>query len=439
MTLPAARRHYRWNFSLWVTETAAWMVGTAFIDSTTVLPVLMLTLTGNPVLAGLVISLRYAGQGIPQLIAASLVSGRPKRKGAYIWFTLPGRLSLLWPTLLLLLGVTRVTVVVPAILLAYAAFWISEGLSIVPWVDMMGKTVPPLRRGRLFALMHVMGGLLGIGAGLLVRQVLGTGAFPAGYGLLFAFALGGMLLSTLTLALLREPPGPPGEERYSTRALIADIPNLLRAMPQFRLLVLLQALFGFSVLPAPFYILYASEALRRAMPGARGEESLGVGVFLAIQTAGMILGNAVWGHLSDRYGNRLLLRVLALTHTAAPLLAALAGWQAHDVPPLSIYLLFAPTFFLYGTLQGGTWMGITNFLLELAPPDDRPAYIAVMNALNLPAIVLPLLGGLLVRRLGYLPLLLLAAAALLYAAFVTRRLAEPRAMLTHHHKPPEVW
>jgi MFS family permease len=437
MTLPAARRHYRWNYVMWVTETAAWMVGTAFIDSTTVLPVLMLTLTDNPVLAGLTIALRYAGQGVPQLIAASVVSGRHTRKGYYIWFTLPGRLLLLWPMLLLLFGITQPRVVVPAIVLAYLAFWISEGLSIVPWVDMMGKTIPPLRRGRLFALMHVVGGLLGIGAGMVVRGVLGARAFPAGYGLLFAFALLGMLLSTISLSLLREPPGPPGQERYSTRALIADIPNLLRSMPQFRLLVLLQALFGFAVLPAPFYILYASEALRAVGTGALA--SLGVGVFLAIQTAGMILGNTVWGHLGDRYGNRLLLRVLAFTHTAAPLLAALAGWLAHGVPPLSVYLLFAPTFFLYGSLQGGTWMGITNFLLELAPEHDRPAYIAVMNALNLPAIILPLIGGALVRPFGYLPLFLLAAAALLYAALLTRRLTEPREMLTHHHRPPEVW
>jgi MFS family permease len=425
--LPPAQT--RRNFVLWVVETAAWVLATAFIDSTTVLPVLVQSLSGSAFLASLIISFRYGGQTLPQLIAASVVSGKPYRKPYYAYFTVPGRLLLLWPAALLLAGVRRPALTVTAILVAYLAFWVSEGLSIVPWTDMLGKTVAPTRRGRLFALMHIIGGLLGIVAGLYIRTLLtspGTG-FPRGYGVLFLLATGGLLLSTGALGLLREPPGPPHEERYSTRALIRDIPNLLRGNPQYRLLVLLQALFSFSILPAPLYILYASGLLQHALPGRHGEESLGVGVFLAVQTAGMIVGNAILGGIADRYGNRLLLRTLALVHAVVPVWAAVAGGLAGpSTPGTAIYLLFAPTFFLYGALLGSTWMGVTNYLLEIAPPHDRPAYIAVTNALNIPAIVLPMLGGLVLRVVGYHPIFLIAGAVLLSAYLLSGKLLEPR-------------
>ncbi len=428
-------QHYRWNYRLWVVETSLWMFSTALLDSTTVLPVLIQSLSGSPFLASLIISLRYAGQGWPQLISASIVSGKALRKPYYFLAVIPGRLLLLWPAFVLLMLPGSPTLALGAILLAYFAFWISEGFSIVPWVDMLGKTVPATRRGRLFAAMHVLGGILGILAGVLVREVLNHRnlPFPTGYGVLFLMAFASLVVSTVSLGMLREPPSPPHEEQYSTRALIRDIPNLLRDMPQFRLLILLQALFGFAVLPAPFYILYVVELLQRYHAGMANTVSLATGVFLAVQTMGMIIGNTIWGHLGDIYGNRLVLRALAFTHALVPLAAALAGILAPLLPAWLLYMAFIPTFLGFGSLLSGTWMTVTNFLLEIAPEHDRPAYIAVSNALNLPAVILPMIGGLLLQRLGYSTIFLIATLFLFYAYLLSGALREPRE--TPHHPP----
>ena len=421
-----SRHAYRWNSVVWVAETSIWMLATSLLDSTTVLPILLLTLTHAPLMAGLIISVRYAGQGWPQLISASLVSGRRYKRPYYFLLVIPGRLLLLWPALLLLREHVSAISRVVAICIAYFAFWVSEGLSIVPWTEMLGKTIPADRRGRLFGAMQGVGGVMGILAGAAVSRVLRRHGFPFGFGLLFAGATLCYAISTPLLGLLREPPGHQAEERYSTWALIKDIPNLLRAMPQFRLLVIIQALFGFAILPAPFYILYATHYLRRAAAGLNGE-LVGIGGFLAVQTLGMILGNLLWGIIADRRGNYVLLRLLALIHTVVPLLAVVGGFLAHQaLSGWAIFLVFTPVFFSFGGLMGGTWTGLTNFLLEIAPAHDRPAYIAVINALNIPAIILPLLGGLAIRSLGAVNIFLLAAAVLAYSYLLTQRLEEPR-------------
>jgi len=437
MIAPHVERNYRWNFRILTVETSLWMFSTALIDTTTVLPVLVQSLSGSPFLASLLLSIRYAGQGLPQLISASLVSRRSYRKSYYFAVALPGRLLLLWPAAILLLGIDRPAIAVSAVLLASLAFWVSEGFSIVPWVDMVGKTIPSTRRGTLFAFMHIIGGLLGIMAGGFVRQMLQGSSlrFPVGYGVLFALSLLVILLSTTAILFLREPPSPAHEERYSTRALIKDIPNLLRGQAQFRLLIILQSLFGFAILPAPFYILFASDILQRTLPPAAAGPLLGVGFFLSTQTAGLIVGNAVWGHLADRYGSRLVLRALAVAHILVPLCAALAGLITPRGPNWLVYAGFMPVFFGFGAVSSGTWLAVTNFLLDIAPEHDRPAYIAVTNALNLPAVILPMVGGLLLRVVGYQAIFLTAALFLLYALYLTRALCEPRTMHPHPHAP----
>ncbi len=436
MTHSDIEAHYPQNFRRWTVETSLWMLATTLIDGTTVLPVLVLGLSDSPFLASLLVSIRYAGQGLPQLIAAAWVSGQPYRKPFYFRAVVPGRLLLLWPALMLLLGGQPRALTVAAVLIAYLAFWVSEGFSIVPWVDMVGKTIPPARRGFLFAVMHILGGLLGISAGVLVRHLTGAATdFPRGYGILFALSLAIITISTSALATLREPPSPPHEERYTTRALILDIPNLLRTHRQYRLLIVLQGLLGFALLPAPLYILFASDWLARFAETGPGAQSLGVGTFLAVQTAGMIVGNAVWGHLADRHGSRLALRLLAVTHALVPLTAIGAAWVLPSAPAWAVYVAFLPTFFGFGAVGTGTWLVLTNFLLDISPEHDRPAHIAVANALNLSAVILPMAGGLLLHLLGFHFLFLVSSLFLWVAVLLSARLIEPRRHQPHPQSP----
>lgn len=420
-TATFARQHLRRNYRLWMVETSAWVCATTFIDGTTVLPVLVFALSKSPVLVGLVMSIRYLGQGWPQLIATRLVSGKP-RKPFFVRTVMIGRLALLWPGIMLLVGITAPVLTLPAILLAYLAFWISEGFSIVPWVDLLGQTTPPARRGRVFADMHWAGGALGLGGSLCIRNVLHARAlhFPVNYGLLFLIAFAIISMSTLAIGFLREPPALSEEEVHPVHRVHTAILALLRANAQFRLLILLQALLGFALLPAPFYILFA---LQRVLPSTPSQPAMAIGLFLAVQTVGMVCGNALFSHIGDSHGNRQLLRLLACLHTLVPLWALLAAQLAHRPPVWLLYLALMPIFFAMGGLLTGTWLGIMRYLLDIIPEDDRRAQIPILNSLNITAVILPVIGGLLLIHVRY-TMIFFIAAFFLFSAFLLTYLLE---------------
>jgi hypothetical protein len=102
------------------------------------------------------------------------------------------------------------------------------------------------------------------------------------------------------------------------------------------------------------------------------------------------------------------------------------AWAGYSTPtPWVVFALFVPPFFLFGGLLTGTWLAVTNYLLVIAPAHDRPAYIAVTNALNLTAVVLPMVGGLLQQAIGSLAVFAIAAIPLCYAVWVAYHMPDP--------------
>ena len=49
----------------------------------------------------------------------------------------------------------------------------------------------------------------------------------------------------------------------------------------------------------------------------------------------------------------------------------------------------------------GLSVGISNYLLEIAPKESVPSYVAVKNIMQLPTIIYPVLGGILINYISY--------------------------------------
>ena len=130
-------RHTTWNFVVILADASFWAFGLAFVDPVAVLPVLLVELSGSEVVVGLMGALQRAGWLIPQLLAASFVLHRPRKKSFVLYPCLATRLPFLAAAIVLNLdyAATHRMVALLVVMGAYGAFFFGEGLVGPPWHD----------------------------------------------------------------------------------------------------------------------------------------------------------------------------------------------------------------------------------------------------------------------------------------------------------------
>jgi len=413
----------RWNFLVIVLDASFFFAALAFIDPVAVLPVLLSNLTGSQVVIGLMSTLQRAGWLVPQLITTSLVLHRPRRKPFVIYPCLVGRLPFVALAISFILSGAGSHPQTLLLLLigAYAVFFFSDGLSGVPWHDIIARTIPPELRGRFFGSMQLLGGLLAIGSGAAVRHVLADASipFPQNYGRLFVLLCIGMALSTFFLALIREPAGAALEEPQSLARIVRSIPSTLRRYPLLRRMIVAQIICGVAGLALPFYAVYAHARL--GLPDYTG------GLFVWAATAGSVGASLIWAYLSDRRGSTAVIRAVTFLVIAAPLYALLTPHLVRAAHmDAAMAPLYAIAFLLTGATWGGMWMGFTNYVLEIAPEEIRPLFLGLQATLSAPTVIMPLLGGWVLAVLPYEALFAIVAAGGLASLIYAYRLPEPR-------------
>ena len=400
------KRAYR----LGVANGVLFTIGGAFVDPATVLPSFISQLTDSAVAVGLISAIGSGGWYLPQLFVASYAQPRPRKRPLYIfsaflraagWFIAIPAVYLLCPR--------QAALGLVGFFLGYSLFAFGGGLGGIAFLDIVAKTVAPNRLGSFFGNRQFWGAVGGIGAGFLVRAVLANRAipFPGNYCLIMVIALASFLPGWFAYSLVREPPGRPGQAQPLLHFL-SSIPRLVSQDREYALLLSSRLLLGGTGIALPFYILYCRESL--------GVPQSGVGTYLAIQMTGSVLAIPLWAHLNDRRGPRTLLVASGLLSLAIPALALSASLI--PFPPSLRQLAFGLVFFTLAAAGAGQFMGFTNYLLGLAPEEQRPLYIGVLNTLYAVTTFLPIVAGFVVR-FGSFQLLFAIATLLGLAGLVT--------------------
>ena len=383
-------------------------LGTAFTQPNTVLSAFVSQLTGSAIWVGGFTTILTVASVVPQPFVARWIEPRPLKMPfllAAIYLRVLSWGILAW--LIHLIGASQPQLLTWTLVGFLALFYAGGGMGGVPYTDIIGKIIPPAKRGAFFGTRAALGGVLSTGAALLAKHILPAVPYPDNYALLFAAAAGALAIASLGFWIIREPPRPNAPHRpVPWRDYLSQLKN---TSSRLRSLIGVRILTGFSLMALPFYVVYARRDLG-APPGA-------VGWFLLLQVLGGVLANLAWARLVDRYGSRRMLAVCATASAATPLLAVVLsgiGWQG-----------LLPVFFLAGAVLSGRSVGFSSALLELAPPEERPTFTSVNEALSLPVAFLPLIAGVLLEWISYRSLFLLAAAFIALGALGTNWL--PRA------------
>ncbi|WP_261664322.1 MFS transporter [Deinococcus sp. Marseille-Q6407] len=401
MPRPSLTRPWRdWSANERLGVLNGWLVllGEGFMNVAIVMAGFAAKLGAPNVVIGLLPAIGQGGWMLPQLYIAARArplthklplyrSAATVRTVTYLLMAACAAFLTDWPALCL-----------TVFLLAMLVNALASGVSGLPWLEIVSKTVPAPRRAWFFGTRNLYGGLLAFFSGLGVRWILGSGlAFPYNYALIFLLGTVALTAGYGVFGRVEEPPDqplPPGNFRSELRAIPHSLQDsALKAFQNVRLLL------AFGAVSEPFYAVYALRDLD--FPAAS------LGTFVMATTAAAPLSNVGWQRVAERKGSRRILRYAAAFAALAPATALLAGHFGW--PPLAYGLVFV----LSSVAVQGFNLGNNNHLLNISPPESRGRYIGTLNTLVGVALFAPVLGGLAADRWGYLPLFV--SSVLLYS------------------------
>ena len=320
---------------------------------------------GAPVaLVGLLEPIRQGGSLLPQLAVSGRMRAYSRRKWFWVGAGATQAVALLVMLLaaILLGGAAAGWTIVGAL----AVFSAASGVGSVAFTDVMGKTIPKGKRGQLLGLRSTLGGAFTILAGIAlygwVRGNAGVGVFVA----LLGFAAALWALAALLFSVMTEEPGATEGGRNALSEAGSGL-VLLTRVPGFRRFIIARAFLLSVELSIPFYSLRARELT------ATGK---GLGLFIVALGIATLVGSPIWGRLSDRRSNRLVMGLGAATGTLAAAAALLMGlFVSGNMSPY----FYVPVFLLVGLAQSAIRVGRKSYLVDAAPTDERPLYKAVSN------------------------------------------------------------
>jgi MFS family permease len=331
-----------------------------------VLPWLFSAIGAPMALAGMLVPVKEAGSLIPQLAVAGSIRAYPKRK----WFWVgAGSIQAALLALIIPIAIWFSPIFAGWTIVALLAlFSVASGVGSVAFKDVLAKTIPKGKRGRLLAARATLGGLLTLIAGSVLRLYLTDSHSLTPYLVLIGGAAILWAIASVCFAWIKEEEGATEGGRNALSEASTGI-RLIIEVPGFRRFIIARVFLLSIELSLPFYALYARDVV--------GASIGGLGVFVIANGISNIFSSPVWGRFADR-SSRSVMIVSSILAAATGAIALLIGQIPEDWQGV---LVFAPVFLFIGFSQAGLRLGRKTYLVDGAPDDDRPLYVAISNTL----------------------------------------------------------
>jgi MFS family permease len=395
---PEAALNATYNFRRGVLNGVMFTMVDGLIAPSLVLALFVKRLGGDNVLIGLLPALVAGGWFLPQIIVAGKVQGKTH---LLMWYR---RTGILRTIILAILAVTTVllasqpVVLLVFFFLAYAVYSFAAGISGIPWIEIVGKTVAPRRRGSFFGLRNFWGGVLALHVSapvglVLSEQFLGL-TFPYNFAVLFGVTTIVVGLGVYFWSSMKEPAATQVAPTTNLRKLLRRGLEAYRSDVDYRSFIVARVLLSLATVSDPFYVVYAQ--------GHLGAPAGTVGLYLAALSVSSLLSNFIWSPLSDRASNRTLMSLAVLVTALVPMMAVVISMFIGVWDNTLLFTSFTLVFVLSGLALGAARIVSNNMLLTVAPPAERATYIGFLNLILGIVIFVPVLGGVVVDILGYL-------------------------------------
>ena len=365
------------NFFLLIISSTFTKLGDALSSPKTVLAWLMNYVNAPVALIGFLVPIRESGSMLPQIFIAGYIRKLPLRKWVWVIGSLLqfAAIAGIGAVSQLFKGATAGWLIILLLVL----FSLSRGLSSVASKDVLGKTIPKTRRGRLTGISTSVSGVLALAAGLFLilksEQDLGIEFYA--YIIFFASIL--WILGAAVYANIREEPGETAGGGSAFREALNKL-SLLRDDKPFRNFVISRALLLCSALTAPFYVVLAQDFL--------GKDIRILGLFILANGIASSVSAPFWGTLADISSKNVMVRAALITSALGILMFATISW----IPLARKMTWIYPTaFFVLGVAHSGVRLGRKTYIVDMAGGNKRTDYVSVSNTVI--GLVLLITGG----------------------------------------------
>jgi MFS family permease len=343
-----------WEGSLWA---VMWGLGESYIA-----PFALFLGAGNLIMA-------FVGTGpvlitaLAQLAGAALLD-RVGRRKPIIYVGMAVQSLAFVPLFLLPLLLPSGGMV--ALIICIALYFLFFGLSVPPWVSLMGDVVESSDRGRYFSnrtriVMYTMTTALML-AGVITNSWKAIGHTAVGFGFLFGIAA---LARMTSMVFMKHHYDAPLERQ--TFANSFTFWDFLRGRPKSnftKFTLAIGLMNGTTNIAGPFFAVY----MLRDLEWSYLAFTVNMLTFLIAQTFFV----RWWGGIGDRHGNR---AVLVATGCLLPILPVMWVFSSNY-----LYLLFAQL------VSGATWSGFnlaaSNFIYDSVPQTRRARAMSYYSVFN---------------------------------------------------------
>jgi MFS family permease len=398
------------NLLAFGTDTIAFGIALSFININTILPAFVSQLGASTTSIGLLVTIFGLSWSLPQLIAGNVVARFKRKKPIVLAMAFTGRLTM--PAIAILIAVTRASspwLIQIMLYIALALFLGTDAFATIGWLDMLGRALPPEKRGRYISIWQAIAAVGVMGASQLVRVILSDSGppFPGNFALIFGLGSTALYISAIAATRIYEPPD--GSEDSATVSIAwrdfgKHLIAIWRQDHRLRQVTVARVLFSYGVMAFPFYVLYATNELR--IPEAT------IGTFILAQTIGAMLAGLIIGRLADRHGPQRAVQIGSLIILSAPLLALIMVLCGQEVAT-QLQNAYLWIYVCIGLATNLPFLGFANYILDVAPANQRTIYLGAHNAVNSIGVIAPTLAGWLLGRTSYG---ILFAASLVFGA-----------------------
>ncbi|QTE23107.1 MFS transporter [Polaribacter cellanae] len=369
--------HLPRNYFLLLISSIFTKLGDTLSNPKTVLAWIMNYINAPVYMISFIVPIRESGSMLPQIFLASYIKTKAKRKWVFVFG------SILQFVSIFAIGLTAYffegVLAGGLIILFLIIFSLSRSLCSVSSKDVLGKTIPKDKRGKLKGYTVSVSGVLVLLAGLFLMYKSKNDASLLFYSGILVFASSMWLISAFIYSKIKECKSDIEENKDTWKEVLQRI-KIVKKDAHFRNFIIARSLLLCSALTAPFYVLLAQENI--------GKESYLLGLFIIANGVASILSAPVWGKMADISSKNVM--------TFATVIASILGVGMFVIIEVftdfsKVFWLYPVAFFFLGIAHSGIRLGRKTYVINMAEGNKRTDYVAVSNTII--GLILLVTGG----------------------------------------------